>query len=117
MRTPEFLTDIYVRLHRNKHGSGISTRFRVRDVETLWDYCVYCVFEFGSNGQPTWFKALQLDFFCQDVRLNGNLAKFALLSSDEEIERLSSLHYSNFSTLLSNAYRKLNANQCEIGEG
>jgi hypothetical protein len=68
-----------------------SSRFRVRHIDTLEDYSTLSIKSYNPAGYPSWFGALRLDGGLQDCDLNGQWAKYALLSSLSECRYLNSL--------------------------
>ena len=114
------LADIYMHLYLNNNGKyGIQTRFRVRNVETLEDYGVVKVADYGSNGRPLWFQALQLDCFNRETKLRGDIDKYALLSTVDEVHGTSEWHLSYYSSMMAACYREASLAACEVqfGEG
>lgn len=117
---PESLAEIYSRIGKfSESGIPYVTRFRVREIATLYDYCIWCVVNYGNDGHPSLFKAWELDHFAEECRLSGYIKQFVLLSSTEEIDYLSSLSYPDFRGVLLDSYRSicLKKFECMFGEG
>lgn len=106
MIQPQSLADIYARRQY--------TKYRVRDVETLEDYCVFLNLTFNLRGELDWCLAMRLDFYGLQQKLNAQIPKYVLLSSSLELTYLSGLQNTSFTDALAKAYR---LTSYQFGEG
>jgi hypothetical protein len=106
--TPLTLMGIHHQLKQLSPGAT-TLRFRVRNVETLQDYGIFYAYQLG-------FSAMRLDYFSTELTLWDESAKWALLSSQQEVACLSNISFAHFSSLLADSYRRKN-DPCHFGEG
>ena len=109
VRPPANLADIITHLNINIGHSTTArsgTRFRVRNVDTLEDYGIYKVADFGSDGRPLWFKAIRLDSLLTETKLRGDFNRYALLSPNDEVEYMSGIVFDLYSSLMASSYRE-----------
>lgn len=83
---------------REIHRKVNSKRFRIRSIKDNSDYIVM-----ETTGDGGWFHCLKLDMHLQKMEFDGS-AKFALLSTKEEIEWLSNISQQELYVALRESY-------------
>jgi hypothetical protein len=96
MTEPTTLAKLYFELSNLCH-------WRVRNVETLEDYCILWPKSF-TDGKPQWFQAINLDQGSLKVELSGGYKMYALLSSAGESTVLSQMKESDMRRVLRESY-------------